>query len=427
MFAFGISKHPRGAALVIVMLIMAVLLLAGTTFLTISSTESQIALNEQGSAIALSLAEAAIHKALAFYYANPNSTYAGETNTVLGGGTFTLTVTTVAGCTSTSARKIVATGSVPVRGGTAQVQLQVTLDRVAYPYRWAAFAMTPNQIVYSLWDPIAGSSVDRTDSELWIGNSALVDSFDSGAGPYDPTTNSGLHGNVGANGDVDIDYNSTVDGNVQAGDDVYISSSVTVTGGPPVWGLSPNPTDPGVPFPSITPPTPSGNLTVADGQTVTLPGGDSVNCNATTRICSYTFMKFGNNARLQTSGGPVTIYVTGPPITSTNKLADLGSNVTMGASGTQLQIVAKSDGSAADALTWVTGDGFRLYGTLYGKNTDIYLGSGSQIYGSIIGRTVRARNGSTIHYDQAMSNQAICTNGNFTILRGTWREVIPST
>jgi hypothetical protein len=40
------SRHPRGAALVIAMLLMAVLLMAGTTFLTISFTESQIAKNE---------------------------------------------------------------------------------------------------------------------------------------------------------------------------------------------------------------------------------------------------------------------------------------------------------------------------------------------------------------------------------------------
>ena len=64
-----------------------------------------------------------------------------------GGGTFTISVTTVAGCTSTSARKIVATGSVPVRGGNAQVQIEVTLDQVSYPFRWAAFAAVPNEII----------------------------------------------------------------------------------------------------------------------------------------------------------------------------------------------------------------------------------------------------------------------------------------
>jgi len=233
---------------------------------------------------------------------------------------------------------------------------------------------------------------------------------------------------------VDINYNSTVDGNVQAGDDLIKSSGVTVTG-TQTSGLSPNSTDPGVSFPPITPPTPSGNLTVADGQTVTLPGGDSVNCNATTRICSYTFMKFGNNARLKTSGGPVTIYVTGPPVPSTNKLADLGSNVTIGDPAHPAQIIAKSDGAQTDSLTFVAQEGFLLYGNIYGKNTDIYLGPKmsvwpyrpTEVFGSIIGRTVRLRHDSNFHFDQAMSNQEVCHNGKFTIRRGTWREVIPST
>jgi hypothetical protein len=321
--------------------------------------------------------------------------------------------------------------SVPIRGGVAQTTLEATIDQVSYPYRWAAFATTPNQIVYSLWDPIAGSWVDRTNSELWVGNSNTVDSFDSGAGPYDPTTNSGLHGNIGANGDVDIDYNSTVDGNVQAGDALIKSSGVTVTG-TQTSGLSPNPTDPGVLFPTVTASGARPTSGVTPASYVTWTGGLNVPTGATVTFSAGTYyltnISMGDGATLATSGGTVTIYVTGPPITSTNKLADLGRNVTMGAHpGTQLQLIAKGDGSATDALTWVTGDGFRLYGTLYGKNTDIYLGSGSQIYGSIIGRTVRARSGSKIHFDQAMSNQEVCHNGKFTIRRGTWREVIPST
>ena len=225
---------------------------------------------------------------------------------------------------------------------------------------------------------------------------------------------------------MEIDYNSTIGGNVQAGDALYKSSGVTVTG-TQASGLSPKSTDPGLPFPTITPGvTPAGALTVPAGVTVTLSGGTYY----------YTNIKMGDNAKLLTSGGPVTIYVTGPPVPWTTRLADLGANVTMGANpGTQLQIIAKSDpslvtlsdGSQKDFLTWVTLDGFRLYGSLYGRNTDIYLNYNSQIYGSIIGRTVRARSGSKIHFDQAMSNRELCHNGKFTIRRGTWREMIPST
>ncbi|MBI2115014.1 MAG: hypothetical protein HYT85_08035, partial [candidate division NC10 bacterium] len=138
------SRHPRGAALIIALLVMAVLLLAGTTFLTISSTENAIALNERVSAQAFLLAEAGLNKAIA--QLNSSSSYSGETNTSLGSGSFTVTATTVAGCTATSGRDVVATGTVPVAVGQAQVQLRAVLDQISYPYRWGAFATVPNGV-----------------------------------------------------------------------------------------------------------------------------------------------------------------------------------------------------------------------------------------------------------------------------------------
>ncbi|HSD52243.1 MAG TPA: PilX N-terminal domain-containing pilus assembly protein, partial [Candidatus Methylomirabilis sp.] len=197
MCAFGISRKPRGAALVIVMLVTAVLLLAGMSFMTISSTETQIALNERASAQAQLLAEAAIHKAIARLRLNAEPSFQ-ETNTSLGGGTFSVDVTTVAGCTATSARQVVATASVPVTGGTAKAEIRASVDTVSYPYRWAAYAVVPNNILY--YDEYKGT--DRTDKELWVLNTSLLDSFDSGGGTYDSTANSGARGHIGANGDV---------------------------------------------------------------------------------------------------------------------------------------------------------------------------------------------------------------------------------
>jgi len=408
---FGISRQPRGAALVIVMLVMAVLLMAGTTFLTISSTESQIALNEQGSARALVLAEAAIHKALAFYYANPDSTYAAETNTVLGGGTFTISVTTVAGCTATSARQIVVTGSVPIRGGTAQAQLQATLDRVSYPYRWAAFAVVANGIVARTWWCWSCNEifdVDRTEKELWLDDNGATDSFDSGAGPYDASTNSGQRGNVGANGDVTIDYNSTIKGNVQAGDAFHKGTGVEVSG-TVTTDVAPDKDSPGEPFPSVSaPPSTTTDLNVTSG-TRTLAAGTYI----------YRNVNFSNGTSLATSGS-VKIYITGT--------VSIGDNVTLGSHpGSQLQIITKSDGGSYDTSSFQTGNNFKLYGSLYGKNTDVKLGEDAQVFGSIIGRTVYVRKRGKLHLDNAMSNQEVCHNGKFTIRRGTWREIIPST
>ncbi|MEI8188859.1 MAG: pilus assembly PilX N-terminal domain-containing protein, partial [candidate division NC10 bacterium] len=135
---FETGKEPRGAALVISMLIMAVLLLAGTTFLTISSTESSIALNEQVSTQALSLAEAGLHRAMANL--NVSDSYSGETNVSLGTGTFTVVVSTPplpsqpCGIAAT-ARDVVVTGSVPVRGSTASVQIKATMDKIGIPFK----------------------------------------------------------------------------------------------------------------------------------------------------------------------------------------------------------------------------------------------------------------------------------------------------
>jgi len=431
MCTLGISRQPRGAALVIVMLVMAVLLLAGTSFLTISSTETQIALNERASAQANLLAEAAIQKAIA--QLNANSAFTGETNTPLGGGTFTITIKDAPAerqlCPGKTAKDLEATASVPVTGGTAKAEIRATVDQVSYPYRWAAFATIPNQIVNSLWDPLAGAWVNRSSREFWIADNGLVDSFDSGAEAYDPTDNRnrGLSGHFGANAGVSLEHSTVVMGNVQAGGDLHKALGVTVTGSE-TSGLSREATDPGVPFPDVTPTmSGSGALTVSGNKPVTLAANTYY----------YNYIKMEDNAKLTASGGTVTIYVTGPPISGTSKVVDLGSNVTLGSEpGAQLRLftksdpspVRKSDGTETDHLRFVARDGFRFYGSLYGKHTDVFLGANSQIYGSIIGRTIHARSGSGIHYDQAISTQEVCHNDpkKFSTRRGTWREVIPN-
>jgi hypothetical protein len=404
MCSYGISRQPRGAALVVVMLVMAVLLLAGTTFMTISSTETQIALNERAAAQAVLLAEAAIQKGLARLNANP--AYGGETDTPLGGGTFTIQVQTIPGCTAVSARLLVGNSSVPVTGGTARAEVRAVADTVSYPFRWAAYATLPNGILYD--DPYEG--VDRTDKELWLGSTGLVDSFDSGGGAYNPAENSGARGNTGANGDVAVDHSTEIKGDVKAGDDIFEESGVTVTGSKTAKATPEA-------FPQIPSGTPAaGGLTVAAGQTVNLPAGAK----------TYKYLDLGDGASLTVSG-PVTIVLTGPPVDSSGHVVRLGTNVTLGsAPGAQLRIITKSDGAPEDVVRFHAKVGLRFYGSLYGTNTDVYIRSNSEIYGSIIARTILTESGTKIHYDQSTSNLPVCHNGKFTLLLGTWREIIPN-
>ncbi len=418
MCSYGISRQPKGAALVVVMLVMAVLLLAGTTFLTISSTETQIALNERAAAQAHLLAEAAIQKGLV--QLNANSAYGGETNTVveertpapglLGGGTFTVNVTTIPGCTAVSARLLVGTASVPVTGGTAKAEIRATVDTVSYPFRWAAFATVPNGILHD--DSYVG--VDRTDKELWLGDTGVVDSFDSGGGAYDSAGNSGVRGNTGANGDVAIDHSTEIKGDIKAGDDIFEGAGVTVTGSKTAQATPES-------FPQVAPGTPG-------SPGLKIPKGKTENISAATYY--YQYLDFADGASLTVSG-PVTIYVTGPPIPgdALGRVVRLGSNVTLGSEpGSQLRLITKSDGAPADFVRFSAESGFRFYGSLYGTNTDVYIGASSQIFGSLIGRTVMLGANTKVHFDQAMSTQEVCHNDpkKFSIRRGTWREIIPN-
>jgi hypothetical protein len=389
------------------MLVMAVLLLAGTTFMTISSTETQIALNERAAAQAVLLAEAAIQKGVVALSANPS--YPGETNTPLGGGTYSIGVLAATGCTA-NARLLVGSASVPVTGGTARAEVRAVVDKVSYPFRWAAYSTVPNNILYddayAQWE-----GVDRTDKELWLGSTSLIDSFDSGGGPYDPVGNSGARGNTGANGDVAIDHSGEIRGDVKAGDDIFEESGVTVTGGKASQATPET-------FPQVPSGSPAaGGLTVAAGQSVNLPAG--------TR--TYKYLDLGDGASLTVSG-PVTIVLTGPPVDASSRLVvRLGTNVTLGsAPGAQLRIITKSDGAPEDFVRFHAKGGFRFYGSLYGTNTDVYIGSNSEIYGSIIARTILTESGTKIHYDQSASNLPVCNVEKYSILLGTWREIIPN-
>ena len=385
------DKHPRGAALVIVMLVMAVLLLAGTTFLTISSTEEQIAYNQQASARAFLSAEGGLHRAFARLSAD--STYAGETNVAVGTGTASIGVSAASQQVCLS-KDLDILASVSVRGGQAQARIRATADQAIYPFRWGLFAAN---------GPLILSSLDASLTPL-----STIDSYDSRLGPYHLVTNGGGSANVGARGSGVILANVDLIGGA-AGDWVMSSPTAVSNLGRP--GESPVPlgepsatwsTDPNV--------EPNGTLTLAAGTHY------------------YASLTLGDDARVVAGGGPVTIYV--------RANVEAGNNVTMGAEpGEKLLLVTNSGTEAPSAFR--TGENFRLFGGLYGTNTNVVLGDRTVIYGSVIGRRISGphsiwegepccnQKAPTLHFDRAMTRRAVCTHGSFGIRRGTWRELFP--
>jgi hypothetical protein len=399
MCASGTASGRRGAALVIVMLVMAVLLLAGTTFLTISSTESQIALNERASIQAFHLAEAGLQGAIALV--DLNAGFVGDSGSIpMGSGQtvqFTLTSTSSL-CPAGSAKEVVATGRVTVPGGQAEAQVRAIIDRISYPFRWAAFSAVPNGLVTD----------GRIEKELWLDDDARVDSYDSTAGVYDAASNRGQAGHVGANGDVWLDDRAAVSGNVRAGDARNFTSTFSVSGST-LEALSPNSDSPGESFPPVTPPvTPTQDFTLGGGNTRIFNPG----------IYYYTNFTMNNNTTLAVaSGGPVTIYVSGN--------VSVGDNVAIGGHPpTQLRIITKSDGDWSTPRSFNAGNDLRFSGMLYGRNTNVSVGDRAQIYGSVVARLVSIGKNGAVHFDQAALSQELCHGGKYTVRRGTWREVL---
>src|SRR3970040_3143682 len=86
------GRGQEGIALVITLLVMTLLLIMGSAFMSISSTETLIAINERNRVQAYHLAEAGAERAIA--QLNANSNYAGTGGEqALGTGTYTVTVT----------------------------------------------------------------------------------------------------------------------------------------------------------------------------------------------------------------------------------------------------------------------------------------------------------------------------------------------
>jgi Tfp pilus assembly protein PilX len=417
-------RPPRGAALVVTLLVMAVLLLAGTTFMTIASTESQIALSERASIEALGIAEAGLRRAI-LKVSDPATYpgYASEVNSAVGRGFFTVAVSnaTTQACSTNDGKSILVTARVPVLGANAQVLVDATLDRLTAPYRYAAFATVPNQVVY---DSSASSplrqvfGVDRQESELWLGTSAQTDSFNSALGAYHATTNRGADGTIGGNADVKLDGSVQVNGSAKAGDGINAGSGVTVSGNR-LTGLAPATTSPGETFAPIDMPT---NLGAPWALDLTLPQWVSYTTFTISAGTYYvTTINMPDNRTLTPSGGIVTIYVAGN--------VTIGNNVTLGAQPpTNLRIITKSDAAMTtnpETASFIAGNNFRYYGALYGRNTNVGIGTDAQIYGSLIGRTIVVGARTQLHYDVALRGIRHCSSGRYTIRPGTWREVLP--
>lgn len=386
-------KKEEGIALVITLLVMTLLLIMGSAFLSISSTETLISMNERNRLLAFHVAEAGAERAMAEL--NITAGYPGTGGEQdLGFGTYTMTVSDDPLPGIVDRKQVVSIGYVPNGAvlNRAMSQVQVGVQRGS-----------PFQI------GLLGLSLVGLEDRV------VVDSYDSALGDYDPLT-AGAKGHIHSNGDITLLTNNTVKGNALAGGTVTLGAGSTITGTATAGGPSATVvTD--ISYPAynsdptgIAPPgaydTSTYDLTVAPGQTVTLAPG------------TYSF----NQITLKTGAmlamtGPVVIYMTG------RFYANTGAVVNTSKIPANLMLISAMAG--VDAITTEEPGSGEFYGGIYALHGEVEFNDGGwQIYGAIVAHEIDIEDDSRFHYDVALAHPSLPA-GKFRPAAGTWQELFP--
>jgi hypothetical protein len=407
------ARGQEGIALVITLLVMTILLIMGSAFLSISSTETLIAMNERNRIQAYHLAEAGAERAIAEL--NINGAYPGSGGEQpLGVGTYSVTV-----CPPTCVAPIAAPGNPDQRivsamgcvrdctaAGSAVSRLEIVVQRGS-PFQFALLGLDS--------DPTAPTALALEDN-------VQVDSYDSAVGPYTP--NPGTLAHIHSNQRILLGSNNIVKGNAQAvgsieefvpGSNQIMGSSSMGVPGESVMAST------GCPAPggAVSGISPAGaydastyDLTVGANETVTLQPG------------TYAFNRV-------TVAPGATLAMTGPVVICMTGQFYAQDGAVINNSGIPANLLIYSayegmDDSGTDAMLFGNGTG-QFYGGIYALNGEVefqnsYDGvNGWNIFGAIIGRRVDIEDEARFHYDLALA-RIFTPLGKFRPRGGAWRE-----
>ncbi len=431
-----VEVAERGAALVIALLLMGLLLLLGTAFMTISSTESQIAFNERNAIQAFYLAEAGLNKTISDL--NAGAVCSSLRDVSLGSGTFTRTVNLGA---TLDQRIVEAFGYVPNSTSPTRAQAKVKVTLRGPLFSMALFAQGT--------DPTG-------DPELDIGESSQVDSYDSSRGAYNPSA-PGTKAEIGSNGNIRLKSGARVECRAVARGTIAKQSGAVVTG---VETSFSNP----VTLPSVSFMFSSGsNVTVGNNDTVPLNPGNygklDVGEKGTIVLSggTYSFYKDGSDFSIKMAkeaklkicpAGQVKIYINGKINVDKdaeiniskfdNSACTLPSKPPPGLP-TNLLIYSSFKRTEGSERGVSFDKELKFYGAIYAPDTDITTQKDSEIYGSLIGRSINLAQDNKVHFDAALRKTSPCdiTPGSspcpykpqdkdWQPVGGTWQEVLPS-
>src|ERR1035437_9425791 len=132
-YPFHAPKDHRGYILVLALVFLGILSAVASAYLGSVTSSTKRERYDVESAQALAIAEAGMDQAA--YQLNQNPSYTSETNTALGAGTFTTTVTSING----SSKRISVTASVPNNTSplaTKTIKATVSINNASISFRY---------------------------------------------------------------------------------------------------------------------------------------------------------------------------------------------------------------------------------------------------------------------------------------------------
>ncbi len=382
-----LRTDQHGMILVVTLLMVTMLGMLGSAFLTTSGTEHQIAKNDQELIQALYVAEGGLQAAL-------NSLNLGltpPTTGTIGPGQFTVTVTDTP--PPTGQKRLVATGYVPSQASPRALKQIAMLIMQASPFSRAVFAR----------------------DQITISSSGGTDSYDSAIGLYGGS-NVGSNGDIGTNGNISFAGSSLVKGNAATTpghslpDQSHVTGSVSNTAAP--W----NPPNVACPSGGYTPSVPSGSGISYDpskGDLTVSGGGANLILSSPGTYYFHTLKVQGGATLTIASGGDANIYI------SSTLDASGGSLINSTLSPTSLTFW----GCGTDTSSWkISGGGTETSLSIYAPNHPFTLSGGQDMYGSLVVGSFTNTGGSKLHYDEALARGG-GFSGKFSIASGSWTEL----
>jgi hypothetical protein len=266
-------------------------------------------------------------------------------------------------------------------------------------------------------------------SNLAGNGNTTVNSYDSTINP-NPTTFQNTGANVGTNGTASFTGNANVGGNLTVlsngnnnaigGPNVKVHGNIVSNG--TVTGFNSSNVDGQVLQnqsnpPQTLPPAPTAPAGATDLGAVSLSGNRTMTLTAGNYVLSS--LSIAGNARLNidSSKGPVNIYVQGAGSTAGINIG--GNGIVNNGQPANLRIWYNGTGN-----TQIAGNG-NFVGVIYAPNSNISISGNGQEYGSVIGSTVQFNGNGAFHYDRSLgtNNQLTYTSTNTTRAISHWEAI----